>query len=213
MKANAVNQDIATYQRQGFGASLDILAPVGLLIIDFVNGFADPAAFGGGNIRAAIDRTVDLLKFAREHEWPIAHTRIVYADDGADRNVFALKVPSLLGLTEEHPGSAIVPELTPAPGELVVRKTAPSGFFGTALAGWLTQHGVRTLMVAGSTTSGCVRASVVDAMCHGFRPVVVSDCVGDRALGPHEANLFDMQQKYAAVMDLDQALAAVAAAA
>jgi maleamate amidohydrolase len=210
MKSTAVNQDIATYQRQGFGASLDIRPPVGLLIIDFVNGFADPEAFGGGNIRAAIDRTVGLLKFARDHKWPVAHTRIVYADDAADQNVFALKVPSLLSLTEDHPGSAIVPELAPAPGELVVRKTAPSGFFGTPLAGWFTQQGVRTLMVAGSTTSGCVRASVVDAMCHGFRPVVVSDCVGDRALAPHEANLFDMQQKYAAVMDRDAALRAVA---
>lgn len=69
-----MNQDIATYQRQGFGASLDIQAPVGLLIIDFVNGFADPQAFGGGNIRAAIDRTVGLLKFARDHQWPVAHT-------------------------------------------------------------------------------------------------------------------------------------------
>lgn len=210
MTTLADNQDLLTYRRQGFGAPLQMLAPVGLLIIDFVNGFADPDAFGGGNIRSAIDRTVGLLQFAREHKWPVAHTRIVYADDAADRNVFALKVPSLLGLTEDAPGSAIVPELAPAPGELVVRKTAPSGFFGTTLAAWLTQQGVKTLMVAGSTTSGCVRASVVDAMCHGFRPVVVSDCVGDRALAPHEANLFDMQQKYAAVMDRDEALRAAA---
>ncbi|MGV3655428.1 MAG: isochorismatase family protein, partial [Noviherbaspirillum sp.] len=71
------------------------------------------------------------------------------------------------------------------------------------------QRGVRTLLVAGATTSGCVRASVVDAMSHGFRPLVVSDCVGDRAQGPHDANLFDMAQKYAAVMPREQALAAV----
>ena len=210
MKDTAVNQDLQTYQRQGFGAALDICAPIGLLIVDFVNGFADPGAFGGGNIRAAIDRTADLLKFARERRWPVAHTRIVYADDAADRNVFALKVPSLLGLTEDNPDSAIVPELAPLSGELVVRKTSPSAFFGTTLAAWYTQRGVRTLFVAGTTTSGCVRASVVDAMCHGFRPVVISDCVGDRALAPHEANLFDMQQKYAAVMDRDDALRVVA---
>ena len=79
----------------------------------------------------------------------------------------------------------------------------PSAFFGTALAAWLTQRGVKTLLVAGSVTSGCVRASVVDAMSLGFRPLVVEDCVGDRALGPHEANLFDMGQKYAAVMPLE----------
>jgi maleamate amidohydrolase len=102
-----------------------------------------------------------------------------------------------------------VPELTPVRGELVVRKTVPSAFFGTQLAPWLSQRAVQTLIVAGAVTSGCVRASVVDAMSHGFRPLVVSDCVGDRAIGPHDANLFDMQQKYAAVMTLDEALSTI----
>ncbi len=100
-------------------------------------------------------------------------------------------------------------ELAPQAGELVVRKTVPSAFFGTSLAAWLSQRGVQTLVVAGAVTSGCVRASVVDAMSHGFRPLVVSDCVGDRALGPHEASLFDMGQKYAAVMARDAALEAL----
>ncbi len=90
-----------------------------------------------------------------------------------------------------------------------MRKTVPSAFFGTQLAPWLTQRAVQTLLVAGAVTSGCVRASVVDAMSFGFRPFVLSDCVGDRAIGPHEANLFDMQQKYAAVMPLADALAAI----
>jgi maleamate amidohydrolase len=85
----------------------------------------------------------------------------------------------------------------------------PSAFFGTSLAAWLTQRGVQTLVVAGCVTSGCVRASVVDAMSWGFRPLVVSDCVGDRALGPHEASLFDMAQKYAAVMSRDEALTTI----
>jgi maleamate amidohydrolase len=80
-----------------------------------------------------------------------------------------------------------------------VRKTVPSAFFGTGLTPWLVQHRVETLLVAGATTSGCVRASVVDAMSYGFRPIVLSDCVGDRAIAPHEANLFDMGQKYADV--------------
>jgi len=206
-----MNQEISTYQRQGFGAELALQAPVALLIVDFVNGFADPAAFGGGNIRPAIDRTAVLLAQARQRGWPIAHTRIVFADDDADGNVFTQKVPSLLGLKEDSPGSAIVAELTPQPGELVVRKTLPSAFFGTTLAAWLAQRGVKTVVIAGATTSGCVRASVVDAMCHGFLPAVAADCVGDRALGPHEANLFDMQQKYAAVMTRDEILAALPA--
>lgn len=202
--------DVQTYSRQGFGAQLELKAPIGLLIIDLVNGFADPDVFGGGNIPQAIANTVPLLAEARKRGWVVAHTRIVYADDGADNNVFSLKVPSMLGLKEDEPNSAIVPELTPAPGELVVRKTVPSAFFGTSLAAWLAQRGVQTLVVAGAVTSGCVRASVVDAMQFGFRPLVLSDCVGDRAIAPHEANLFDMEQKYATVMTRDEALAALA---
>lgn len=208
-----MSDELEVYGRQGFGLGLEIKPPYGLLIVDFVNGFADPATFGGGNIPVAINKTVELLAHARRQKWPVAHTRVVFADDGANRNVFAIKVPTLLELTENDPRSAIVPQLTPSRGEFVVRKTEPSAFFGTGLAPWLTTHGVQTLLIAGTTTSGCVRASVVDAMSHGFRPLVVSDCVGDRALGPHEANLFDMQQKYAAVMPLGEALKAIAAKA
>ena len=116
----------------------------------------------------------------------------------------------MITLKEDGASSQIVDLLTPAAGELVVRKNVPSAFFGTTLAPWLTHRGVQTLLVAGAVTSGCVRASVVDAMCWGFRPLVVTDCVGDRAIGPHEANLFDMGQKYAILMDRDTALRATA---
>jgi maleamate amidohydrolase len=197
------------YQQQGFGTPLKPDGRVALLIVDFVVGFADPAVFGGGNIPDAIRRTTEALKIARENGWPVAHSRIVYAADGSDDNIFSLKVPGMTTLTENNPNSAIVPELAPAQGELVVRKTVPSAFFGTQLTPWLAQRGIRTLLVAGAVTSGCVRASVVDAMSFGFRPVVLSDCVGDRALAPHEASLFDMGQKYAAVLRLSDALAAI----
>ena len=198
------------YARQGFGAAMAPKAPFGLLIVDFVNGFADPAQFGGGNIAAAIERTRTLLATARARKWPVAHSRIVYQDDDADDNIFSLKVPTMITLKEDLPSSQIVDVLQPVPGELVVRKNVPSAFFGTSLAPWLTQRGVQTLLVAGAVTSGCVRASVVDAMCWGFRPLVVTDCVGDRAIGPHDANLFDMGQKYAILMDRDSALQACA---
>jgi maleamate amidohydrolase len=205
-----MNGEEHVYKQQGFGTPLPPKGNVGLLIVDFVVGFADPQTFGGGNIHQAIKRTTHALKQARECGWPVAHSRIVYADDGSDDNVFSLKVPGMATLTEDHPNSAIVPELNPRQGELVVRKTVPSAFFGTQLAPWLTQRAVQTLLVAGAVTSGCVRASVVDAMSYGFRPLVLEDCVGDRAIGPHEANLFDMRQKYAAVMPLDEALVVIA---
>jgi maleamate amidohydrolase len=203
------HSEAGVYQAQGFGTPLPVHGNIGLLIIDFVVGFADPDVFGGGNIRPAIAHTVDALALARRNGWPVAHSRIVYADDGSDSNVFSLKVPGMATLTEDNPNSAIVNELTPEKGELVVRKTVPSAFFGTQLAPWLTERAVQTLLVAGAVTSGCVRASVVDAMSYGFRPLVLADCVGDRAIAPHEANLFDMQQKYAAVMPLADAIIAI----
>lgn len=203
--------DIAVYEQQGFGKTLPIARPLALLIVDFVVGFTDQAYFGGGNINQAVDRTAGLLAAARADKWPIAHSRIVFADDGADANGFSDKVPALLGLTEASATSQIVPSLTPASGELVVRKNLPSAFAGTSLQSWLTRQGIQTLVIAGCTTSGCIRASVMDGMNYGFVPFVVSDCVGDRAIGPHEASLFDMKQKYAEVTTRDELLALIAA--
>jgi maleamate amidohydrolase len=189
--------DIDIYRKQGFGHSSGFGARPALLIVDFVVGFTDPAQFGGGNILPAVARTRELLAAARECGLPVAHTRIVYADDAADAGVFCLKAKGLEKFTEHLPAGQIVADLTPVPGEYIVRKTQPSAFFGTQLAPWLVSKGVDTVIVTGCTTSGCVRASVVDSMSHNFRTVVARDGVGDRALGPHEANLFDMAQKYA----------------
>lgn len=196
------------YARQGFANSVGLGRAPALLIVDFQVGFIDPAHFGGGNIPAAVAATVPLLDAARSRGWPVAHTRVVYAADGTDAGAFARKVPPLLTLTDDAAISAIVPQLQPAAGELVIRKRQPSAFFASELASWLAWRGVDTLIVAGCTTSGCVRASVVDALSHNFRTIVVTDCVGDRAIGPHEANLFDMGQKYADLMTRDTLLAA-----
>lgn len=199
-----MNDETDIYRRQGFAQSVGLGESPALLIVDFVIGFTDPDHFGGGNIGPAIERTVGLLGFARSRGWPVAHTRVVYAADGSDAGAFTAKVPSLLKLTEDSALSAIVPELTPATGELVIRKRQASAFFGTELAGWLAWRGVDTVLVAGCTTSGCIRASVVDAVSHNFRTVVLTDCVGDRAMAPHEANLFDMGQKYADLRRADE---------
>ena len=201
--------ELDVYARQGFGGQLCMGRAPALLIVDFVAAFADPAQFGGGNIAGAIAATVPLLAFARRCGWPVAHTRVVYADDASDAGVFAIKAPSLLKLTEASPLSQIVPQLAPREGELVARKQGASAFFGTGLAPWLAMRRVDTVVVAGCTTSGCVRASVVDAMQFNYRPVVATDCVGDRALAPHEANLFDMGQKYADLMDRDEIIAEI----
>lgn len=188
------------YRKQGFGNQSGFGAQPALLVVDFVNGFNDPDLFGGGNIPQAIAHTAILLAAARKAAVPVCFTRVVYAADGSDAGVFCLKAPGLKILTEDHSSSAIVDALAPQPGEYVLRKTQPSAFFGTDLTGWLVKRRVDTVIVTGATTSGCVRASVVDALSYNFKTIVATDCVGDRALGPHEANLFDMGQKYADLM-------------
>jgi maleamate amidohydrolase len=200
--------DLDIYKQQGFAQPIGIGAAPALVIVDFVIGFTDPAHFGGGNIAPAITQTVTLLALARKKTWPVVHTRVVYADDGSDCGGFTRKVPALRRLTESSPLSQIVPELTPAPGELILRKHTASAFFGTELASWLSYRRIDTLFIAGCTTSGCIRATVIDACSHNFRTIVVEDCVGDRAAAPHEANLFDMRQKYADVMTLKDIQAA-----
>ena len=156
-----------------------------------------------------MNATVPLLSFFRGQGLPVVFTRIVYADDGADTGIWCEKVPRLRELIELAPASQVVGELTPSSGEAVIRKTQASAFFGTHLSGILKAKGVDTLVIAGCTTSGCVRASVIDAISHDFRPILAADCVGDRALGPHEANLFDISEKYADVLSASQIIASL----
>ena len=203
--------EVDIYQRQGFGNQSGFGKQPALLIVDFVNAFADPDEFGGGNIGEAITKTKVLLIKSRLAEIPIAFTRVVYAEDGSDAGVFCLKAPGLLKLTELSHGGQVVDELAPGIGEYIVRKTQPSAFFGTSLASWLHAKLVDTLLVTGCTTSGCIRASVVDAMSYNFRTVVVTDCVCDRAIAPHDANLFDMEQKYADLMTSEEVMAKLSA--
>jgi maleamate amidohydrolase len=197
-----VANDLDVYRKQGFGQRMGFGKKPALLVIDFINAFNDPAMFGGGNIQSAIDGTEELLALARHYELPVCFTSHVYAEDGSEDGLFNGKAPGLRALVPDTPATEVVDQLAPRRGERVIRKHYPSGFFATDLAAWLQVRGVDTAIVTGCTTSGCVRATVLDAMCHGFRPIVPRECVGDRAEGPHEANLFDMEQKYADVMSL-----------
>lgn len=201
------NTDI--YARQSFGQSTGLGDRPALLVIDFVNGFNDPDILGGGNIDAAVKATVPLLAHARARGVPVIFTRIVYAQDGSDAGLWCEKVPRLRELTETAAASQVVGELAPRAGELIIRKTQASAFFDTTLAAQLAYRGIDSLIMAGCTTSGCVRASAIDAMSNNIRSVVVSDCVGDRALEPHAANLFDIGQKYADLMSAGQVMSII----
>ena len=204
--STAPEKDLDVYERQNFGNRSGFGTTPALLVIDFVNGFADPDEFGGGNIGPAIGATKGILAKCRENSVPVAFTRVVYARDGSDNGVFCLKAPGLKDLTEDSHSSQIVDDLSPIDGEYIVRKTQPSAFFGTSLQSWFTAKRIDTILIAGCTTSGCIRASVIDSMSYNFRTIVLTDCVGDRAIGPHEANLFDMEQKYADLMTSDEVI-------
>ena len=199
-------QEIEIFAKQGFGCQLTPGRRSALVVVDFVNGFADPNHFGGGNIDSAIDKTGILLSEARHRDLPICFTRIVYPPHARQPTVFERKVPKFSVLTEGNVLSAIVPSLAPVAGELVIAKQNPSAFFGTNLAQWLVGSRVDNLILAGCTTSGCVRATVVDGISHDYRCYVVQECVGDRSIRSHELSLFEMNQKYADVCSLDRAI-------
>ncbi|GMU68748.1 MAG: hydrolase [Steroidobacteraceae bacterium] len=192
------------YARGGFGKSLAFGRRPALLVIDFVQAYLVPGSplyAAAESARAACET---LLGAARAAGIPVLHTNVVFQPGGRDGGVFFRKVPALACFEAgAHPElAAFAPGLEPIAGETVISKQYASAFFGTSLASTLTSLGVDTVLIAGVSTSGCVRASAVDCCQHGFVPVVVRDAVGDRAPGPHEANLFDLQAKYAEVTDL-----------
>jgi maleamate amidohydrolase len=183
-----------------------------LLVVDFVRAYLEPASplyAGVEDARAAAAR---LLAAARAAGIPVMHTNVAYEPGGADGGVFFRKLPALASFERgRHPELAAFAEgLEPRAGEPVFTKQYASAFFGTKLAEALRAAGVDTLLIAGLSTSGCVRASAVDACQHGFVPLVVREAVGDRHPAPHEANLFDLQAKYAEVVSLADAEAYLA---
>jgi maleamate amidohydrolase len=183
--------------RLGFGRSPAII------VVDFINAYTQPGSpLYAPAVVDAVKETVPLLKLAREKKVPIIYTRVLYHQSGADGGLFVQKVPALRKMVEGEPLADIVPELPPGPDDVILVKQYASAFFGTTLAAMLTARGVDTLIITGCSTSGCIRATALDTMQNGFRPIVPRECVGDRHEGPHEANLFDINAKYGDVMSL-----------
>lgn len=181
--------------RLGFGLRCAVV------VIDFIKAYTTPGApFYAPGVVSAVQASVGLLATARRAGVPIIYTKVVYHPSGADGGLFVQKVPALRTLVEDAPLGVIDPKITPEAGDLVIAKNYPSGFFGTTLASTLHTQGIDTIILIGCSTSGCVRATAVDAIQHGFRVVVPRECVGDRHDGPHEASLFDIQAKYGDVL-------------
>ena len=189
--------------RIGFGES------PALLVIDFMKGYTtEGSPLYAPGVVSAVKESPDILRAARDASIPVLHTIIRYHPGHfADGGTWVRKAPVMRSMVDGHPDAEICDEVQPLPGELVIRKQYASAFFGTSVAATLNAMRVDTIVMIGCSTSGCIRASAVDSTQHGFRTIVVRECVGDRHPGPHEANLFDIDSKYGDVVCKDEAIA------
>ncbi len=172
-----------------------------LILVDFVQAYFDPDCELYADVDNALQSALRILEVARAKELLIIYTNVVYQAGGVDGGRFFEKALPLKHFLRGSPMGGWAAGLEPRGNELVVSKQYASAFFGTTLAATLTAQGIDTLILTGVTTSGCVRASCVDALSNGFIPIVVADACGDRHESPHQSNLFDMQAKYAEVWD------------
>ncbi|MFE6620498.1 isochorismatase family protein [Streptomyces sp. NPDC057740] len=183
------------YERAGLAGHLAPGTSPALLLVDPARAYVDRDCPLYAGVEPAVEAMRALLSAARRAGIPVVVTRVRFRSDGRDGGVFFRKVPTLRVFAEGSPYGDFIDGLAPAPDELTVTKQYPSAFFGTSLSAYLTANGVDTLLIAGLTTSGCVRASALDAMQHGFVPVVAEAAVGDRDADVHAANLFDIRHK------------------
>jgi len=202
------------YARAGFGGQLPFGQRPALLVVDVVQAYLQPDSplYAQGFVDA-LPANQRLVAAARAAGVPVIFTGVVYGAQGRDGGLFYRKVPALRCFLQGSPLGAIAPSLQPRPDEVVVLKQYASAFFGTSLAATLASQRIDSVLITGFSTSGCVRATALDALQHGFAPFVVREACGERDPGPHQANLFDLQAKYAEVIAEADALAHLAASA
>jgi maleamate amidohydrolase len=196
------------FRRRGFGARMGFGKAPALLIVDFILAFTDPQRVLGANVDSQIEATNLLLKRARDLSMPVLFSTIAYDEhELRDVGLWGLKMKGFNTLKAGTDGVSLDPRLDVRQGDVIIVKKYASCFFGTDIVSRLLLRGVDTLVIAGCTTSGCVRATVVDAIQTGFRPMIVREAVGDRSAAAHDQSLFDMNAKYGDVISLQEALA------
>lgn len=194
------------YAKARLGESVTMGSHPAVLVVDFSCGFTDPASTLGSDLTPQVEATSRLLDVARQRGLPVIFTTIGFESSLKDGGLWLQKVPSLGDLQIGGHWVEIDPRLGPRPDETVIMKKGASAFFGTNLAAILISQGIDSIILCGATTSGCVRATAIDLLQLGFPTLVPRECVGDRAQAPHDANMFDIQAKYADVVSLDEAL-------
>ena len=195
------------FRARGFGLKMGFGERPALLVIDMVKAFTDPAQMLGADLDKQIEAIKPLLAAAHERKFPVLFSTVRYDEnDLRDAGIWALKHSGVMTLRAEAGGWQVDPRLNFGASDSLLFKKYASCFFGTDLVPRLTSRGVDTLIITGCTTSGCVRATTVDALQNGFRPIVVREAVGDRSVPAHEQSLFDINAKYGDVVSLDEAL-------
>jgi nicotinamidase-related amidase len=195
---------------EGFHGRTGIGEQPALVVIDVNRGFTDPASPLVCDLDEVVEAIARLLEAFRAGGLPVAFTTVAYDEAGRQAAaVFVRKIPALLTLEAGSALTEIDPRIAPRGDEPVFTKLWASAFHGTAFSSFLTAHGVDTLVVTGASTSGCIRATAVDGLQHGYRVVVPREAVGDRNPAAHEANLYDIDTKYGDVLSLDEVLAGV----
>ncbi|MDI3403293.1 isochorismatase family protein [Streptomyces cavernicola] len=190
------------YERAGFGAAVRRGSHPALVVVDLTRGFTEPEFPTGGDLTQAVEATAELVDAARTGGVPVVWTAIAYtpAEAAGEAVTWLAKAPGLRALREGSEAVALDPRLPYEGRDHRIVKKGASAFFGTQLAPLLTGIGCDTAVICGATTSGCVRATAVDAVQYGWPVLVAADACGDRASGPHEAALFDIQAKYGDVV-------------
>ena len=198
------------YAAAGLGQAVTVGSRPAILVVDFSCGFTDPECTLGADMSAEVEATRRLLDAGRARGVPVIFTTIGYEPSLKDGGLWLQKVPSLGDLQIGGRWVEIDPRLEPREDETIVLKKGASAFFGTNLPAILVSQGVDSVILCGATTSGCIRATAIDLLQYGYPTLVPRECVGDRAQAPHEANLFDINAKYADVVPLDEVLEYVA---
>lgn len=202
-----MSDDLDANYARAYGTRVGFGKKPALILIDFCQGYFDPTCDLYAGVEDALSSALRVRAAARAANVPVILTNVVYHSTAINGGRFYEKAAPLRYFLEGSPMGAWPQGLVPEADELVISKQYPSAFFGTSLASTLTAMGVDSVLLTGLTTSGCVRASCVDAMSHGFRTAVIAEACGDRHPGPHEANLFDMNAKYADVVSEADAVA------
>lgn len=199
------------YERARLGQNVQTGQRPAMLVVDFSCGFTDPECAMGSDLSTEVQATKRLLDAARAMELPVIFTTIGYEPNLKDGSLWLQKAPALAELQIGGRWVEVDPRLEPREEETVILKKGASAFFGTNLTSILISQGVDTVILCGATTSGCIRATAIDLLQYGFPTLVPHECVGDRAQAPHEANLFDINAKYADVVSIEEALAYIEA--